>query len=347
MLSIFDKFSKSDLAKYPFLREAADYVKMLDISIEELTSSEYVKVLERAEERIQEAIFYAIVTRKLGNEEIELLSFPTAMLLVAATNIPFIKRRYALAEAKQAYNDLKGETREKILAIARDFQWNIIPTENEGVTLPYEFKIHFTNYLKNTTHLKGKKWKLINKPLLQGYVYLTRSEVARLLSEEIRKHIENKLEIEKTLKLPKELAEKVEKIKNLMLTKVNTAEIEGMPGSIKKEAFPPCIAALYEAASKGRQLSHVGRFTLTSFLLNIGLTQENVIEIFRSFPDFNERITRYQVEHISGERGSRTRYLPPSCKTLETHGICINPGEECKGISHPIAFYKRKVKSTS
>lgn len=347
MLSIFDKFSKIELAKYPFLKEAVDYVKVLDISIEELTSSEYVKILERAEERIQEAILYAIVTRKLDNEDIELLSFPTAMLLVAATNIPFIKRRYALAEAKQTYNDLRVETREKITTIARNFQWNIIPIESEEATPPYEFKLHFTNYLKNTTHLKGRNWKLINKPLSQGYVYLTRSEVARLLSEEVRKHIENKLEIEEPIKLPKELAEKVEKIKNLTLTKVSTTEIEGMPRNIKKEAFPPCIAALYEAASKGRHLSHVGRFTLTSFLLNIGLTQENVIEIFRSFPDFNERVTRYQVEHISGERGSRTRYLPPSCKTLETHGICINPGEDCRGISHPIAFYKRKIKSIS
>lgn len=347
MLSIFDKFSKSDLAKYPFLKEAADYVKKLNISIEELTSPEYVKILERAEERIQEAIIYAIVTRKLDNEEIELLSFPTAMLLVAATNVPFIKRRYALAEAKQAYNDLRCETWEKIFAVARNFQWNIIPTESEKIISPYEFKLHFINYLSNTTHLKGKKWKLINKPLSQGYVYLTRSEVARLLSEEVRKHIENKLEIEKPLKLPRELAEKIEKIRNLTLTKVSTTEIEGMPRNIRKEAFPPCIAALYEAASKGRHLSHVGRFTLTSFLLNIGLTQENVIEIFRSFPDYNERLTRYQVEHISGERGSRTRYLPPSCRTLETHGVCIKPGEDCKGISHPLAFYKRKVKSIS
>ncbi|MBC7130522.1 DNA primase large subunit PriL [Candidatus Bathyarchaeota archaeon] len=336
-------FTKSDLAKYPFLKEAAEYIKKLDLSIEELASPDYTEILERAEERVQEAILYSIITRKTENEDIELLSFPTAMMLVAATGMPFIKRRYALAEAKQAYNDLRFEPKEKILAVARNFQWKIDIAE-EGVA-PYEFKLHFTNYLRNTTHLKGKKWKLTNRLLVQGYVYLTRSEGARLLSEEIRKHIEKRLDIDEPLKLPERIAEKVEKIKNLTLARVSKAEIEGIPKTVKKEAFPPCITALYEAASKGRHLSHVGRFTLTSFLVNIGLPSESVIDIFKGFPDFNERLTRYQVEHIAGERGARTRYLPPSCKTLETHGICIKPGEECRGVAHPLRFYKRKLKN--
>lgn len=335
-------FTKSDLAKYPFLKEAAEYIKKLDLSIEELASPEYTPILMRAEERVQEAILYAMITRRAENEDVELLSFPTAMMLVAATNTPFIKRRYALAEAKQAYSSLRTETREKILGIAGNYMWKIHLT-NESAS-PYEFKLHFTDYLKNTTHLKGRKWKLVNRRLFQGYVYLTRSEAARLLSEEVRKHIEKRLEVEEPLKLPHRIAEKVEKIKNLTLTKVSISEIEGIPRKVEKEAFPPCIAALYEAASKGRHLSHIGRFTLTAFLVNIGLSPEKVVEIFKGFPDFNERLTRYQVEHIAGERGSRTRYLPPSCKTLETHGICMKRGEECRGIAHPLGFYKRKVR---
>ncbi|MEM3702918.1 MAG: hypothetical protein QXX79_00635, partial [Candidatus Bathyarchaeia archaeon] len=108
------KFTKNDLAKYPFLREAVEYVKSLDLKIEDLTSPEYSKILERAQERIEEAILYALVSRKLQNEEIEILSFPTAIMLAAATENQFIKKRYALAEAKQAYADMKLETKEKI-----------------------------------------------------------------------------------------------------------------------------------------------------------------------------------------------------------------------------------------
>jgi len=334
------KFTKNDLAKYPFLKEAAEYVKTLDLKIEDLASPEFSKILERAEERVEEAILYAIVTRKTQNEEVEILSFPTAIMLATATQTPFIKRRYALAEAKQAYNTMKNEPPEKILAIANNFQWKIaINTEEE---ILYQFKLHFTDYLRNTTNLREKKWKLINRMLKNGKVYLTLNETARLLSEEIRKHIEKRLEIRDLPELPQKLTEIVEKIKSLTLEKVSKSEIEGIPKTVKRDSFPPCIKALYDAASKGRHISHIGRFTLTSFLVNIGMPTESIIELFKNFSDFNERLTRYQVEHIAGERGSRTRYKPPKCDTLKTHGLCIEPDETCRKVSHPLTYYKRK-----
>ncbi|MEM3612938.1 MAG: DNA primase large subunit PriL [Candidatus Bathyarchaeia archaeon] len=334
------KFTKNDLAKYPFLKEAAEYVKTLDLKIEDLASPEFSQILERAEERVEEAILYAIVTRKTRNEEIEILSFPTAIMLAAATQTPFIKRRYALAETKQAYNNMKNEPPEKILAIAKNFQWKI--TTNTDADVPYQFKLHFTDYLRNTTNLRERKWKLVNRLLKDGNVYLTINETARLLSEEIRRHIEKRLEIKDLPEFPQKIAETVEKIKSLTLEKVSGAEIEGIPKTLKKDAFPPCIKALYDAASKGRHISHIGRFTLTSFLVNIGMPTENIIELFRNSSDFNERLTRYQVEHIAGERGSRTQYKPPKCDTLKTHGLCIEPDQACRKISHPLTYYKRK-----
>ncbi|MEM3727742.1 MAG: DNA primase large subunit PriL [Candidatus Bathyarchaeia archaeon] len=334
------KFTKNDLAKYPFLKEAVEYVKTLDLKIEDLASPEFTQILERAKERVEEAILYTIVTRKTKNEEVEILSFPTAIMLAAATQNPFTKRRYALAEAKQAYNNMKNEPPEKILTIANNFQWKI--AVNTDMEKPYQFKLHFTDYLKNTTNLREKKWKLVNRILKNGNVYLTLNETARLLSEEIRKHIEKRLEIKDLPELPQKITEIVEKIKSLTLEKVSKAEIEGIPKTLKKEAFPPCIKALYDAASKGRHISHIGRFTLTSFLVNTGIPAENIIELFRNSSDFNERLTRYQVEHIAGERGSRTRYKPPKCETLKTHGLCTEPDETCGKVSHPLTYYKRK-----
>ncbi|MEM2336881.1 MAG: hypothetical protein QXR79_05070, partial [Candidatus Bathyarchaeia archaeon] len=216
------KFTKNDLAKYPFLKEAAEYVKTLDLKIEDLASPEFSQILERAEERVEEAILYTIVTRKTRNEEIEILSFPTAIMLAAATQTPFIKRRYALAEAKQAYNNMKNEPPEKILAIANNFQWKI--TTNTEADMPYQFKLHFTDYLRNTTNLREKKWKLVNRLLKDGNVYLTINETARLLSEEIRRHIEKRLEVKDLPEFPQKIAETVEKIKSLTLEKVSRAE---------------------------------------------------------------------------------------------------------------------------
>jgi DNA primase large subunit len=340
------KFTKNDLAKYPFLKEAAEYVKTLDLKIEDLESPEFSQILERAKERVEEAILYAIVSRKLQNEEIEILSFPTAIMLVAATENQFIKRRYALAEAKQAYNDLKFEPKEKILAIAKNFQWKMATANAEENAAPYEFKLHFTDYLKNTTNLRDKKWKLVNRPLANGNVYLTKTETARLLSEEVRKHVEKRLEIKELPKLPQKITDMAQTLKTLTIEKVDKAEIEGIPKTINLEAFPPCIKALYEAALKGRHISHIGRFTLTTFLVNIGMPTEKIIDLFRASSDFNERLTRYQVEHIAGERGSRTKYKPPKCETLQTHGICINREDDCRKISHPTTYYKIKLKQS-
>ena len=339
------KFTKNDLAKYPFLKAAKRYMKIPDLKIEDLTSPDLEEIVKRAEERVEEAILYVRVSRKLKREDIEISSYPVAILLATATGSTFIKKRYALAEAKQAYEDLKDEPKamEKILGFAQNFGWKL--TLNNDAEIPYEFTIHFTDYLRNTTHLREKKWKLVNRLLSKGNVYLTRNEAARLLSEEIRKHIEKRLEVKELPKFPQKIMETAEKIKKLSVEKIGKTEMEGFPKTIVQTAFPPCIQALYQAFSSGRHLSHVGRFALTSFLINIGMLPEKVIELFKNFSDYNERMTQYQVEHIAGERGSRTRYIPPKCDTLQTHGVCTSPDELCKILHHPLAYYRRKVKT--
>ncbi|MEM2117419.1 MAG: DNA primase large subunit PriL [Candidatus Bathyarchaeia archaeon] len=336
------KFTLYDLAKYPFLKETTNYVKKLDLKIQDLTSSEFAEILKRAETRVEEAILFALVSRDLRKPEVEILSFPVATMLAIATENSFIKKRYALAEAEQVLNDMQNEPKEKILAIAQNFRWKLEINRNDK--LPYEFTLHFTDYLKNTTHLREKEWKLVNCLLSNGKVYLNTNKIVRLLKEEVRKYIEKRLEIREA-KFPPEFSSIAEKLEKLTLDRIGKMEMEGFPKAVIREAFPPCIDTLYKAVSSGRHLSHIGRFTLTSFLVNIGMSSESVIELFRNFSDFNERLTRYQVEHIAGERGSRTQYTSPKCETLKTHGVCANPDALCEKIHHPLTYYRRKAKN--
>jgi DNA primase large subunit len=333
------RFTKNDLAKYPFLKETAEHMKKLGLKIEELDSPEMGQILNRAEERVGKAILSVSIGEKREND-VEIPSFPVAIMLAIATKNSLIKKRYALAEAKQGFFDMQFETREKILAIARDFNWNIAP--NRDSEIPLEFALNFTDYLRNTAHLRDEKWKLVNRLLVNGKVYLNQHDVARLLQEEIQRRIEKRLEVTELPTFPEKITKMAERLTELAKEKIGAAEMEGFPKVVAQSAFPPCIAALYEAASKGRHLSHVGRFTLTSFLVNIGMPPEKVSELFKSFSDYNERLTRYQVEHIAGERGSRTRYIPPQCTTLQTHGVCTNSDGLCRRIRHPLAYYKRK-----
>ena len=335
-------FTPNDLAKYPFLKETAEYIRPLNLQISDLTTSGMEQILKRAEERVREAITSTKVTRDTRSLGIEIPSYPVALLLVAATENSFIRKRYALAEAKQASADLAFESPEKAFKIAKSFGWKITHSTKDA-RLPREFVLHFTDYLRNVNQLSAdSKWKLVNRILIDGHVYLNQGEIVRLLEEEIRKTIDKRLATTELSKLPPEIVEVAGRLKALAVEVIGTAEMEGFPKVIVQEAFPPCINALYDAASKSRHLSHVGRFTLTSFLLNIGMLPETLAELFKSFSDFNERLTRYQIEHIAGSRGSGTRYTPPNCETLQTHGVCLNRDDICRGARNPLIYYKRK-----
>jgi DNA primase large subunit len=342
----FDKFTPTDLAKYPFLKGTAEYIRGLDLRIDTLLSPDMERILKRAEARVKDAIICLRIrdpNETIKSPDMEIYSYPVALLLVAATENSYIRKRYALAEAKQASFCLATESKEKILRVAENFGWRITLLPKHGSDVPTDFSLHFTDYLRNTNQLStSPDWKLVNRVMVDGNVYLNQPDVVRLLEEEVRRHIENSLSSTELTKLPDPLLEISNNLKKLASEKVGEFENDGFPKTLVPDAYPPCIKALYDAASKSRHLSHVGRFTLTSFLLNIGMSPEQLTELFRSFSDFNERLTRYQVEHIAGSRGTGTRYTPPNCETLQTHNVCVNRDEVCRGARNPLVYYKKK-----
>jgi len=267
-------------------------------------------------------------------------------MMVASTNDQSLKRRYALAEAKRVYTLLKRENRKQLLAVSQLFNWKMKPVETSLKNIEAAvsgFSLDFVSYLRNSTIFHESKWKLINRSMLRGEVFLTNDEAARLISEEVRANIEKKLDLRIDIGLPLSLIDKVDKLKQLYNNLRKRSE-EKMPKEVMINAFPPCINKLYNTALAKQHLSHVERFTLTSFLLNSGMAIENVIECFRPTSDFSEKMTRYQVEHIAGESGSRTKYRTPMCRTLRTHRICPGGDEVCEKIWHPLGYYREKLR---
>ncbi len=304
--------------------------------------------MDRAEERVRNTLLnVSAYARSQPRDEpreieIEIFSFPIAVMLVAATEDSLIKSRYSLAEAKRASELLKAEDKEKLSEVANNFNWKIKLVD---INLPhYVFALRFPVFLKNATGFHDKNWKLVNHLLINGEVYLTRREVSRLLEEEVRRYIEGKVNT-RIKSLPPGIMARVNQLRQLAAKKREQIQIEEMPKRVVIEAFPSCIKSVYDRIAAGRPASHIGRFALTSFLLNIGMSVEDVFKFFRSVSDFNERLTRYQVEHIAGTRGSGIRYTPPNCTTLRTHGICILPEDECEGAVNPLVCYRRKLKN--
>ncbi|HZY93916.1 MAG TPA: DNA primase large subunit PriL [Candidatus Bathyarchaeia archaeon] len=337
--------TRADLAKYPFSNEAAYYIRALGISVDEIAAPEFGPVLERAEQRLEEALSKGRVSADIENENAEILSFPLSSLILSLTGEDRAQRRFALAEAKRAYELLRQEPPEKLEHIATtSFAWNIKRTDLRLDQRLYDFGIGVTDYLRNSVHLKEPRWKLTNRVLDHGTVYLTREEAARLMEEEVRTRI-----LERSRKapgqIPKLLLPRVEKIRGLIVKWLGVPLRYELPKVPVPEAMPPCVQHVIDNLAEGKNVQHMGRFALASFLLNIGTADEDVVRLFKPATDFSERMTRYQVEHIAGKRGGKTKYTCPMCTTLKTHGVCYKPDEVCATIRNPLTYYKKKTRT--
>ncbi len=336
---------KSDLAKYPFMKEAQKYIESLNLDIEDLASPEYSLVLDRGRERVVEALEKGYVSYR-KDAYVELLSFPLARLLVESLDDEYLRRRYAVAESKRADDLLADEEDDKLIHIASEtFGWDIkkAPRRSVGGRF-YDYTLNVVNYLAYAPYFHAKYWKLVNRFLDQGYVYLRKRDVARLMSEAIKWRLMEKKG--KPPKLPPVLKEIIDRLRVKLETKKRDRGLDKGFGEVSRESFPPCISKMLSDTLAGRGISHHARFTLTSFLINIGMSVDEVVEIFSNVSDFDENLTRYQVEHIAGIRGGGTKYTPPTCDTLRTYGLC-EKNEFCENVKHPLTYYRNSLNRRS
>jgi DNA primase large subunit len=105
--------------------------------------------------------------------------------------------------------------------------------------------------------------------------------------------------------------------------------------------YPPCIKHAIDILEKGENLPHSGRFMLATFLLSKGQSIQQIAPLFRNAPDYNPRVTLYQLNHLAGTSGSGTKYSCPSCEKLKTQSLCFAI-PECDNIINPLQFGKKR-----
>ena len=105
--------------------------------------------------------------------------------------------------------------------------------------------------------------------------------------------------------------------------------------------YPPCIKHAIDVLEKGENLPHSGRFMLATFLLSRGQTVQQIAPLFKNAPDYNPRVTLYQLNHLAGTSGSSTTYACPSCEKLKTQDLCFIT-KECDNIINPSQFGKKR-----
>ncbi|RLF29846.1 MAG: hypothetical protein DRN08_03015 [Thermoplasmata archaeon] len=330
------------LAKYPFLNNSREYIKKNGPSVKDLLES---LVYERARIIGIERLDNAFKNRDVGERSLatetdcimELLSYPIARMIAVCVGDNFFKRRYALGEAYHAYKNLINEQTSFLIKVSKEFNLNVkYAEENKRI------KIHFKDYLRNAP-TRYKEWKMINRDMEKGYIYVSHKELARLLEEALRRKINKDLdsrECDETIY--KVFSSEISRFQNMVMIhrkKMRTTPI----GKLSVEKLPPCIKNLLSAIQAGENVPHMGRFAVVAFLNSLKLSVDEIMKIFSSAPDYEEDKTRYQVEHITGSISS-TSYSPLGCEKMRTYGICPEEqiDEICKKIRHPLNYYYRK-----
>jgi len=212
--------------------------------------------------------------------------------------------------------------------------------------LASEFGIDITDdqmplpdYVEIVSPLHDPRFKLVNRNVHHGFVEIKKEERYELLRERIRVILRRDL----PYKVPKSLCDMVTPVTE-PIKKTYQEQMLQQFGTIEESAFPPCMQALVQALTTGTNLTHAGRFALTTFLHTIGMDVPAIAQLYARSPDFDAEKTMYQVEHITGRGGSGTEYTAPACAAMKTTGLCIRPDTICEKVNHPLSYYKLKKK---
>jgi DNA primase large subunit len=331
------KLGVEDLAKYPFLEEAGDYFRQRGFSLNDISQPDFEIVIERAKNRVLDAIHRREVSSNIGDPEVELLSFPVALMMVKATGLDHLVSWFSHTEAVRTEKLLENEREELVVQIFKHIlKINLVAVtadDNDGASdlHTFDYKIPLMEYLKRASQFHQLEWKLVNRVVSNGYVYLRTHEMIRLIRQEIDGMIRARLNTLPVPRLPSNLKAIV---KDLAARSPAPPKIVSI---IAPDKYPPCVTTAQAMLEKGENLPHYARFLLTTYLVAAGRTVDEIIQMYSGSPDFNERITKYQVEHIAGLRGGRVKYRPPSCRTLATHSFCFKV-KECNDIRNPLQF---------
>ncbi len=285
--------------------------------------------------------------------DVRYLSFLFARLVLAAAPSPAALRRWAVAEAKRSYGRLLEAPPAELEEIARRLGF-------PGETEDGQVELGVADYVRLASPIREADFRLANQSVRAGRVTVEPKRAARLLQEAIRR----------SLATPVPLAEPV-----VALVREREAELFGdlarrmplpvgraglVPGSLRRERFPPCIRRMQRTLEKGENLSHAGRFCLAAFLHRAGADFETIVDAYRGAPDFDESVTRYQVEHITA-RNDGAGYEPAQCDTLRSHGLCARDGDPgapnaldrardelcfAPTLRHPLQYYRLKGGTT-
>jgi len=334
------KLGSSELAKYPFLQEASAYIQESKFDFAEFDRPEMIHIINRAVEKLENELKGKIYSN-LDEYEIEIMTFLVSLLLIKSIGLEEVSKKCSLFEAMRVERFLSTDlsiersSQKKKLLVQKIFQ-DLFDINIDVDSTSSICKLSVPDYLLRASKMYEQEWKLINRSVKDGYVYLDTDEAVRLIRNELSNLIYTRIKNMKVYEVPIIIKSKADELRK----KYSGRYV--YRNQFKILEYPPCIKHAMEIINKGENLPHSARFMLATYMLAIGKTEEEVIELFKNSPDYNEKITRYQVEHLAGKKGSHIKYSVPSCDRLRSEDLCFAV-KECENLINPIQFGRRKL----
>ena len=280
------------------------------------------------------------------------LSFQYCRLLLSMPKVsPTLFRRWCLATAKSAWGNLVAPGNPgdpdlrsgELTFVANELGLSVSETGDKGVC------ISVPSYVRMAAHIRESHYRLARQKLDgSGGVIVKPQRAARLLQEGIRVYLLSLPHIE----LSPALVGLLDQQEGEYLTELNRRIPlvgDASPGVFNPAFFPPCIREMKATMERGENLSHFGRFSLAAYLHRLRAGMDFMVECYRGAPDFDEEVTRYQLEHITHHDDGKG-YTPPECATIVTNGLCFKERDtagHCKdpSLKNPMNYYLRMVRS--
>ena len=330
------QLGEKELAKYPFLADAGAYLRGYGFTLEQLAGDPDLEaVRKKAFERVYTASRLGQVYRPDIDSHsalpMEVLSFLLAIVLLKMSRANYLVQKFAMQEARGAESflakDLGRATTDIEVGVATKIVWDL--AQIRIAKRDQDFVISVPEYLRRAAQFHAREWKLINRRVEAGQVFLNPRETVRLIRQEMVNYISSRISAAAMPPPVPGLDGVVRRLASL--------NEKFRPQIVRSNKTAPCIEHAINTLANGKNLSHAGRFMLATYMLERGRSIEEIVPYFENAPDYNISITKYQLEHLAGMSGSNTRYRCQSCEKLRTLNLC-HATSECAGVTNPTQF---------
>jgi len=331
-------------ARYPFLADAGRQLQEYGQELPQFGTDPALKIIVgEAYKRVMAATGGSVYRYRpvdgvpqSGILATEILSFLIAIVLIKLANRHTLVRRFALSEARRAESYLVEDLSYRrhhdhsrtgmALSILHDLFGLKVGVRD------YRYLIPVPDYLKHSSVFHEREWKLVNRQVEDGHVILKPDKTVRLIRHALTTYISDKIR-------DSPVPDMIPGLEGMVAELAAVAD-KLTPAYESTGEHPPCIKHAVNVLKSGENLPHSGRFMLATFLLARGRPIEEIAPLFKNAPDYSERVTMYQLNHLSGRTGG-VKYNCPSCDKLRTQNLCFAV-PECDGIITPLQFGRRR-----